>query len=109
MGFKEQIKKVKEKEAYISYELYYLLRNVITGRLVYEDSRCEFKGVLLRSTEFPVVDKRADLVIFATKYGRAPQPRLLNTLKLIHPHLQVRIIRARPIRFLPFTYKFFSA
>jgi len=78
-SFKEQIKKVKKREAYISYELYRLLRNVITRGLVYEDSRCEFKEVL---PEFPVGDKRADLVVFATKYSRAPQPFLVIEVKV---------------------------
>ncbi|RLI99120.1 MAG: hypothetical protein DRP00_00130 [Candidatus Aenigmatarchaeota archaeon] len=78
-SFKEQIRKVKEREAYISYELYRLLRNAIIRRLVYEDSRCEFKEVL---PEFPVGDKRADLVVFATRYGGATQPFLVIEVKV---------------------------
>jgi hypothetical protein len=77
--FRDQISKVKEKEAYISYELYRLLRNAISGGLVYEDSKCEFKEVI---PEFPVDDKRADLVVFATRYSRYPQPFLVIEVKV---------------------------
>ena len=58
-GFKDRIKEAKEREAYISYELYRLLRNAISAGLVYKESRCEFKEIL---PEFPIGDKRADLV-----------------------------------------------
>jgi len=77
-GFEDQVKKVKEREAYISYELYRLLKNAVSKGLVYEDSKCEFKVV----PEFPLDEKRADLVVFAARYGESTQPFLVIEVKV---------------------------
>ena len=78
-GFKDRIKEAKEREAYISYELYRLLRNAISTGLVYKESRCEFKEIL---PESPIGDKRANLVVFAAKYSQIIQPYLVIEIKV---------------------------
>jgi len=66
-GFEEEVRKAREREAYISYEFYRLLKNAISRGLLYRDSGCEFKAVV---PEFPIGERRADLVVFAVKYGQ---------------------------------------
>ena len=77
-NFETLIKQAKEKEACISFELYRLLRNAISRGLVYEDSKCEFRDVI---PEFSIGEKRADLIVFVTKYGRSIQPFLVVEVK----------------------------
>jgi len=76
--FEEQINQAKERESYISFELYCLLRSAILGGLIYEDSKCEFKEVI---PEYPIGDKRADLVVFATRYSKHIEPFLVIEVK----------------------------
>jgi len=77
-SFEDQIKKAKEKEACVSFELYRFLCNAISHGLTYQDSRCEFKEVI---PEFPVGEERADLVVFAARLGGAIQPFLVIEVK----------------------------
>jgi len=57
-----------------------ILRDAVSRGLVYEDSRCEFKEVI---PEFKIGEERADLVVFATKYGgRTVQPFLVIEVKM---------------------------
>jgi len=79
LSFEGQIKDAKEREAYLSFEFYRLLTDAISKGLVYEDTKCKFKEVI---PEFPVDAKRADLVVFATKYGGKVQPFLVVEVKM---------------------------
>jgi len=79
LGFEEEIREAREREAYISYEFYRLLKNAISRGLLYRDSGCEFKEVV---PEFPIGERRADLVVFAVKYGRSAQPFLVIEVKV---------------------------
>lgn len=65
-SLEDRVKRARETEAYISFEFYRLLSNAISTRLIYEKSGCEFRGVI---PEFSISEKRADLVVFAAKYG----------------------------------------
>jgi hypothetical protein len=78
-NFEDQIEKAKEKEAYISFELYRLLRNAVSKGLIYEDSNCMFKEVI---PEFPIGKERADLVVFVTKSSSRVQPFLVIEVKI---------------------------
>ena len=75
--WEEQVKKVKERESFIQFELYRLIGNVISKGLEYSSSQCKFVEVL---PEFLVKKDRADIVIFAQKY-RALQPYLIIETK----------------------------
>lgn len=78
MRFEEQMKEAKEREAYISFELYRLLKDTISRGLVYQETKCEFKEVI---PEFPIGGKRSDLIVFTSKYGRPTQPFLVVEVK----------------------------
>jgi hypothetical protein len=65
-SFESRIEYSKRKEAYISCELYRLFKNAISAGLTYQETRCEFKDAV---PEFSVNSDRADLVIFASRYG----------------------------------------
>ena len=77
--FRNEIEKAKEKEAYISFEFYRLIRNAISRGVVYQDSKCEFIEVL---PEFQAGKGRADLIVFASEYAGAPQPYLVIETKV---------------------------
>ena len=80
-SLEDRIESAREKEAYISFELYRLLRNAISTRLIYEDTKCQFKEVI---PEFPVGEKRADLVVFATKYGKLKPFLVIEVKKRVY-------------------------
>lgn len=73
----DRIGNARAKEAHISFELYRLLTNAISAGLIYQGSECQFKEVI---PEFPIGEKRADLVIFASKYGKL-KPFLVIEIK----------------------------
>jgi hypothetical protein len=76
--FEDRIDKTKEKEVYIAFELYRIIKDAISQRLVYDKSGCEFREVI---PEFPVGERRADLTVFATKYGGRIEPFLVIEVK----------------------------
>jgi len=78
-SFEDQIKKAKEKEAYLSFEFYHILKNTVSSGLMYEGSRTEFKEVI---PELQIGEERADLVVFASKYGRSLEPFLVIETKV---------------------------
>lgn len=76
---RNQVAEAKKKEAYIVAELYRLVKNAISHALVYQETKCEFSEVI---PEFPVAERRADLVVFASRYGRTPEPFLVVETKV---------------------------
>lgn len=79
MSVTEEIEKARAREAYICYELYRLVKSALLRGVDYSDSKCKFTEVL---PEFPVEKGRADLIVFASKYGGAPQPYLVIETKV---------------------------
>ena len=79
MSVTEEIEKARAREAYICYELYRLIKSTLLRGVDYPDSKCKFTEAL---PEFRVEKGRADLVVFASKYGRAPQPYLVIETKV---------------------------
>ncbi|MDH5781461.1 MAG: hypothetical protein OEZ07_02700, partial [Dehalococcoidia bacterium] len=75
----EEIEKAKASEAYICHEFYRLVKNALSRGVDYPDSKCKFTEVL---PEFGVGKGRADLIVFASKYGRAPEPYLVIETKV---------------------------
>jgi len=71
VSFETRVEEARKKEAFISFELYRLLRNTILVGLTYQESKCTFKEVI---PEFPVDGERADLAVFASRYDRAVEP-----------------------------------
>jgi len=78
-SFESRVEKARKREAFISYELYRLFKNAISLGLTYQETKCEFKDVI---SEFPVDGKRADLVVFASRYGRRVEPFLVIEVKV---------------------------
>lgn len=79
MSVTEEIEKARAREAYICYEFYRLVKSALLRGVDYPDSKCKFTEVL---PEFRVEKGRADLVVFASKYGGAPQPYLVIETKV---------------------------
>jgi len=79
MSVTEEIEKARASEAYICYELYRLVKSALLRGVDYPDSKCKFTEVL---PEFRVEKGRADLTVFASKYGGTPQPYLVIETKV---------------------------
>jgi len=79
MSVTEEIEKARASEAYICYEFYRLVKSALLRGVDYPDSKCKFTEVL---PEFRVEKGRADLIVFASKYGGAPQPYLVIETKV---------------------------
>jgi hypothetical protein len=77
LDVKKQVKEAKEKESFIHFEFYRLIKNAILKGLEYSSSKCKFVEVL---PEFSVKEKRADIVVFAQKY-KTLQPYLVIETK----------------------------
>ncbi len=76
--FQERIKKAMGREIYVSSELYCRMKNAISRGVEYEQTKCKFTEVV---PEFPIGQDRADLVVFANRYGSGPFPRLVVEVK----------------------------
>jgi len=79
MSVTEEIEKARASEAYICYEFYRLVKSALLRGVDYPDNECKFTEVL---PEFPAGKERADLVVFASRYGKAPRPYLVIETKV---------------------------
>jgi hypothetical protein len=79
--WEEEVKKAKEKEHFIQFELYRLIRNAISHGLEYSPTQCKFIEVL---PEFSVKEDRADLVIFIQQYGTLKPYLVIETKKRVY-------------------------
>ncbi len=68
----------KERESHVHFELYRLLKNSISQRPTYNNTKCTFVDVI---PEYPMGKDRADLVVFVSRYTGTKEPFLVVEVK----------------------------